>query len=311
MDTSPDSPPLLSPDEHGLVAIAKIRRVTWISIGVDLGLALLKFTLGSLAGSSAIIADGVHSLSDLGTSAGVLLGVNYWSAPADEEHPYGHSRIETLVTAGIGLMLVLAACLIAYDALAKMRRPATLVPPGKIAIVAAAVSIVVKEWLYRWTAKVGQRAKSPACIANAWHHRADALGSVPALIAVAVASINPRWAFVDHVGALVVSLFILRTAWTIIVPALADLTDRGASAQDVALLRAIVYGVEGVRTAHRLRTRRSGTSIFVDVHIEVDGGLTVRDGHHISEEVRHALLRSGPNVVDVVVHLEPDDYGMQ
>jgi cation diffusion facilitator family transporter len=310
MDTSSDTAPLLSPDERALVAIAKIRRVTWVSIAVDLGLALLKFALGSFAGSSAIIADAVHSLSDLGTSVGVLLGVRFWSAPADDTHPYGHSRIETLITAGIGLVLIVVACLIAYKALVDMRKP-HLEAPRKIAMVAAVVSIALKEWMYRWTAAVGRRAKSPACIANAWHHRSDALSSIPALAAVAVASLKPSWAFVDHVGALIVSLMILRAAWDIMASAMGDLADRGVSQHDVEFLRAIICGVDGVRSAHRLRTRRSGGGVFVDVHVEVDGDMSVRAGHLISEDVHHALLRRGPDVVDVVVHLEPDDYGLE
>ncbi|MBN1916886.1 MAG: cation transporter [Verrucomicrobia bacterium] len=282
----------------------RIRRVTWIGLLINVGLSGLKFVVGILGTSQAVVADAVHSLSDVSTDLAVLFGVKYWSAPPDAEHPYGHRRIEALITTAIGLALAGVAIGIAYHALTTVRQ-LHVRPPTWIALMGPLLSIVLKEWLYRWTVAVGRRARSSAVIANAWHHRSDALSSLPALAAVAFSLIDPEWAFVDHVGALVVSLFILNVSWNIVAPSLAELTDCGGTAQDRADIRRIVRAVPGVRGLHALRTRRVGAHLHVDLHIQVDPELTVRTGHGISEDVKHALLEQDPRILDVVVHLEP------
>ncbi len=261
--------------------------------------------LGIIGASQAVIADGVHSLSDLATDFAVLFGVKYWSAPPDENHPYGHHRIEALITTAIAILLAAAAVGIAWNALVTIREKhyrQTL----WIAMLAPALSIVCKEILYQWTVRIGRRTKSAALVANAWHHRSDALSSIPAVIAVGVAASAPRWAFIDHIGALIISIFILKVAWDIICPPLLELTDCGAAPGERELIGDIAGGVSGVREVHAIRTRKIGPNLQVDLHIAVDPQLSVRTGHDIAEKVKHRLIDQGPDVLDVVVHLEPD-----
>ena len=184
--------------------------------------------------------------------------------------------------------------------------------PGWIDCVAAVISIISKEALYRWTSAVGKEVKSAALSANAWHHRSDALSSIPAAISVAVAAISPSWAFVDHVGAVVVSLFIFQAALKIVRPAFAKLIDQGASADELQRIQSVARSVDGVAEAHDLRTRYiSCSSLAVDLHVLVDPCMSVRLGHGISEQVKRRILDECPDVVDVVVHLEPDENLVQ
>ncbi|UCF74188.1 MAG: cation transporter [Deltaproteobacteria bacterium] len=279
-------------------------RVTWIGLAGNVFLSGLKFIAGFLGSSQAVVADAVHSLSDMGTDLAVLLGVKFWSAPPDEDHPYGHRRIETIITVAIGVALALAALGIGYNALATIR-DIHLRQPGWIAIAGSAFAIVLKEVLYRWTVAVGRQVKSSAVIANAWHHRSDALSSVPVVIAVAIAVLNPKLAFIDHAGALVVSIFILKVSWDIISPSLSELADLGAPRKHRQKIRAIARGISGVKSVHAIRTRRLGSGLHVDLHILVDGEMTVRMGHEISRAVKSALIEKGPEILDAVVHLEP------
>jgi len=284
----------------------KIQTVTWTGLFVNLFLAGTKFVVGSLGSSQAVIADAVHSLSDMSTDFAVLFGVRFWSAPPDANHPYGHKRLEALITVIIGVILAVAALGLGYHALSTTR-DSHIKQTTWIAVLGPVLSIFLKEVLYRWTLTVGKQAKSSAVVANAWHHRSDALSSMPALIAVAASTINPEWAFIDHIGALIISLFILKVSWDILHPALAELTDHGASEKDRKAIYRIACQVEGVKGAHALRTRKFGSQLHVDLHVLVDPLMTVREGHLISEQVKTALMDRGPDIMDVVVHLEPDE----
>ena len=286
--------------------VAEVQRVTWVGLVANVLLAILKFVGGILGSSQAIVADAVHTLSDSSTDVAILIGVRYWSMPPDEDHPHGHRRIETVVTSAIALALVLVGAGLLYNALTTLRDPDAS-PPGWIAFAAGAVSIATKEALYRWTAVVGRRLRSSALTANAWHHRSDALSSVPALLAVGGAALSPNWVFLDHVGAVVVSLFILQAAWSIGRPALGQLIDTGAPEHDRERIKRIALAADGVKQVHALRTRYVGHGLHVDLHIQVDGGMSVRAGHDISRRVKRRLLDEGPDVLDVVVHLEPFD----
>ncbi|MFA5087721.1 MAG: cation diffusion facilitator family transporter [Candidatus Omnitrophota bacterium] len=284
--------------------IVQVREVTWAGLIINLALFGIKFSWGVLGFSQALVADAFHSLSDLSTDIAVLLGVQFWSKPADEDHPYGHKRIETMITAFIGFALLAVAMNIGYKALMSVR-DADIKQPGWIAFAGALVSVVVKEILYRWTVVVGKRVKSSAVIANAWHHRSDALSSIPVAIAVAAGALNPRWSFIDHVGAFVVSLFIFYAAGKIILDVLRELTDQGASKKIRARIETIALATGGVKSIHAVRTRRVGSDIYADLHVLVDGRMSVREGHDISEAVKRRLLEKGPQIADVVVHLEP------
>jgi cation diffusion facilitator family transporter len=284
--------------------IKKIRKITLVGIAANLFLASIKFIMGIIGSSQAVIADAVHSLSDLLTDFAVLLGVKYWSAPPDEDHPYGHLRIEALTTVVIGLALLMVAVGLAYNSINTIRED-HVKETYLIAIIGPLVSIIIKELLYRWTIHHGKRIKSTAVIANAWHHRSDALSSIPAVIAVAGASINPKWAYIDQIGALIISIFIIKVSWDIIYPSLLELTDKGASIKERKRIKEIALKVKGVKEAHAIRARRFGMNLQVDLHILVDPIISVRKGHDISEEVKKQLITMGPNILDVVVHLEP------
>lgn len=286
--------------------VAQIRKITWIGIVVNFGLAGLKFVVGYLGNSQAVIADAVHSLSDIATDFAVIFGVKIWSAPPDEDHPYGHRRFEALITAIIGIALAIVALELAYNSLISIRET-HVKQVAWVAISGPLLSVILKEILYRWTVIVGKRVKSAAVIANAWHHRSDSFSSVPALLAVAVAAVNPNWAFIDHIGALIISVFILKVSWDIISPSVAELSDRGASIKDRELIKQIALETEGVINVHAIRTRKFGSNIYVDLHVLVDPKMTVRSGHAISEEVKKDLITKGPKVLDVVIHLEPDE----
>jgi len=281
-----------------------VRKVTWIGLVINIGLSGLKFAAGYFGRSQALIADAIHSLTDTTTDLAVIAGSHYWSRPPDDCHPYGHRRLETLVTAFIGIMLVAAGIGIGWEAISTLHKKHAT-PPGSIAFYAAMASIVAKEILYRWTAAVGKKIKSSALAANAWHHRTDAISSVPVLIAVGAAMIFPSWSFLDHVGAVIVSIFILHAAIKIIWPAVSELIDAGAPEEIQKKIMEIAYSTTGVREVHAIRSRYISSSIQVDLHIVVDGNICVREGHTIADTVENNIIGSIPEVLDVVVHVDP------
>lgn len=285
--------------------IKQVRLAGWVGLVINLGLAAVKLAAGHLGHSQAVVADAIHSLSDTVTDVALILGVRYWSAPADERHPHGHRRFETLITVFIGLMVAAAAVGIGWDAIGSFGQPSH--PPSIIALAAALLSIGIKEALYHWTARVGKSTGSSALVANAWHHRTDALSSVPVAIAVSVAMLDHRLAVIDQIGALVVAVFVLHAAFRIIRPALDELVDAGAPTAHRKELERLALDVEGVRAAHALRTRYIGSELAVDVHVEVDANLSVADGFEIARRVKKDLLQGGPDVADVVVQIEPHE----
>ncbi len=288
---------------RGTVDAGRVRKVTFVGLLFNLFLTFLKAAGGILFRSQALLADAVHSLSDLATDLAVIFGVKYWSAPPDETHPYGHGRIETLVSAFIGLALVVVAVGLTCDAVTTLRG-GTEQRPELPAFLIAVISIVSKEWLFRWTRAEALRINSPAMEANAWHHRSDAFSSIPAAIAIALASFFPALRFVDPLGAILVSLFILHAAWKIVKPTLFELSDAGMVGKNQEI-RAAASAVPGVESVHAVRCRRAGTAVLADLHVMVDPEMSVRNGHALSHRVRRAILDAMPDVKDVVVHLEP------
>ena len=281
-----------------------VRKVTWIGLLTNIGLSGLKFAAGYFGRSQALIADAIHSLTDTTTDIAVIAGSHYWSRPPDENHPYGHRRLETLVTAFIGIMLVAAGIGIGWEAISTLHKKHAT-PPGWIAFYAAMASIVAKEILYRWTAAVGKKIKSPALAANAWHHRTDAISSIPVLIAVGGALIFPSWSFLDRVGAVIVSIFILHAALKIIWPAVSELIDAGAPEEIQKKIMEIARNTMGVREVHAIRSRYISSSIQIDLHIVVDGSISVQAGHTIADTVENNIIDGIPEVLEVVVHVDP------
>lgn len=284
--------------------IREVRKITLVGMIFNVILSLLKIIAGTIGNSQTIIADGIHSISDTFTDMILLIGVRYWSAPPDSNHPHGHRRIETMATVAIGLILVMVASGIAYNAIISINEE-DHTAPDLIALIAALVSIFVKEILYRWNLVVGNRLGSSSVIANAFHHRSDGISSIPAAIAVAGSMFFPQFYFLDNIGAIVVSIFIFQMAYKIMWPAAKELTDHGADLETCERIEAISLATDGVRSIHKCRTRFLGLGLQVDLHIQVDPLLSVQKGHDISRAVKQRLMDKVPVIHDVITHLEP------
>ncbi|MEN8162894.1 MAG: cation diffusion facilitator family transporter [Acidobacteriota bacterium] len=289
-------------------SIRTVQRATIVGLIANIILAVGKVGAGIIGSSAAVVADGLHSFTDLVTDLVLLVGTRLWAQPPDEDHPHGHRRIETLITAFIGFSLAAAGIGLGWNAFEHLQEPRSVVPTA-LALGAALVSVFSKEWLYQWTRGQASQADSPALMANAWHHRSDAFSSVPAVLAVGAAMVFPAYAWVDRLGALVVCVFILSAAWGIFHPALQQLVDAGAPADVRDRIGTMALEVEGVVAAHALRTRYIGPKVAVDLHVEVDGGLTVTQGFAIARAVKRHLLANGPSVGDVVIQVEPVKEG--
>ncbi len=288
--------------------IRRVRRATLAGLLLNILLALAKAAGGIVFSSQALVADATHSFSDLVTDLVVLLGVRYWSAPPDEEHPYGHGKIETMITAFIGIALGALAFELVHDAVNSLSSGTVRDVPGGFALVIALLSIVVKEGLFRWSRAEAERLNSPGLAANAWHHHSDAASSIPAAAAIALARLFPSVGYIDPLGAILVSAMIFHSAWKIMRPALLELSE-GGGADHAEQIRKTALAVAGVKSVHAVRARHIGSSIQADLHVRVDGTLTVAQGHAIAHEVKDDVLQSVPGVVDVIVHIEPAEDG--
>jgi cation diffusion facilitator family transporter len=282
---------------------SEIKKVTFAGLILNLLLSALKITAGFYGKSQAVIADGVHSISDCVTDIAVIVGSTYWTAPPDDTHPHGHRRIETAITVFIGIALVAVAVVLGWNAVTTFMDKDD--PPQLIAFFAAILSIVVKEMLFQWTVRKGKKIRSSAVIANAWHHRSDAISSIPASLAVIISIFMPGYNFIDNIGAIIVSIFIVHAAFKISWPALKELTDAGAGEQMCISIENIARSVRGVKDVHKCRTRYLGSGIQVDMHVLVDPLMSVREGHEISDAVKKELLDQVIDIIDVVIHLEP------
>jgi cation diffusion facilitator family transporter len=283
----------------------EVRKVTLIGSAVDFLLGVVKLLVGFLANSQALIADGMHSLSDLATDFLVLFAAKHAHREADTEHPYGHGRIETVATVVLGVALTLVAIGICVDAVRRMVEPDTLLHPGFMALVVAALSVVSKEAIYQYTVRLARRLRSNMLHANAWHSRSDAISSIIVVIGVGGAMAGFPW--LDAAGAIAVALMIAKIGWDLLWKSLQELIDTALEPEDVEEIRLKIMGVDGVRACHMLRTRRSGSDSLVDVHILVDPSLSVSEGHQIGERVRARLIGDVEHVADVTVHIDPED----
>lgn len=292
-------------DEQAEATVRVVRRVTVAGMAVNILVAALKGVGGVVWSSQALIADAVHSVSDLVTDLAVILGVRYWVAPADEEHPYGHGKIQALVTLFIAIALALVAWELGQHAVQTLI-DGTHQVPGLVATACALVSIFAKEALYHWTRRVARRVKSPALEANAWHHRSDAISSIPVALAVVIAHICPSLAWLDPTGAILVALFILYVSWEIAHPALQELIDAGIDDKSVQVV-AVAEKVPGVQAVHQARARRYGGAFQADLHVQVDSTLSIGEAHALGHDVKNALLSAGIDVSDAVIHVEPKD----
>ncbi|MEY6432726.1 cation diffusion facilitator family transporter [Thioalkalicoccus limnaeus] len=282
-----------------------ITRTSVVAGVANLFLGIFKIGAGIVGQSYALIVDGIHSLSDLLSDFVVwFVGRKATRAP-DLEHPYGHARYETVVTLVLGIALAVVAISITYDAVRRLFEPDTLLIPGVIALWAAALSILIKEALYWYTLKAGEKVGSTMLRANAWHHRTDAISSVVVLVGVAgsIAGLN----YLDAVSAILVALMIAKIAWDLVWEAIRELVDTGLSRERLAKVQDTIRAVPGVRDVHMLRTRKLGGQAAADVHVLVDPRLSVSEGHMISQIVEDRLKARIDEIIDVTVHIDPED----
>ena len=287
----------------------EIYRVTWIGFFVNLILSVGKLFAGLWGHSAAMVADAIHSASDFATDLVVLLFVRISSRPRDEDHDYGHGKYETLATliiglalAAVGVKLLWNGCLSIRDFL-HGRLPEQ---PGQIALWAALVSIVVKELLYRYTVRVGRRVDSPSVVANAWHHRSDALSSIGTLLGIGCAYFfGGVWRLADPVAAIIVALLILFVAGKLAKTGLDELLEKSLPHEEEAKILALIAADPAVSSPHNLRTRRVGQNISIEAHIRVDGGMTVADSHHLTVEIERRLREAYGEGTMVSIHVEP------
>ena len=281
------------------------RKVTIVGAAVNIVLSVIKMLAGWLGSSHALIADGIHSLSDLATDVVVLVAAKHGAKGADEEHPYGHGRIETLATVVLGAVLILVALGIGYDAVRRLFDPAHLLIPGFLALWAALISVLAKEVLYHYTVIVANKIRSNLLRANAWHHRSDAVSSI--VVVVGVIGSMAGLPYLDAVASVVVAVMVAKIGWDLAWHSAHELIDRGLEQEDIEVIREKIMEVDGVRAMHDLRTRRMGGNVFVDVDVLVDPSLTVSEGHRISQEVLKRLNNEIDEVIDVTVHVDPED----
>ncbi len=291
------------------VAERQVRRVTWWGFCGNILLAAFKVAAGWFGHSQAVVADGIHSITDTITDVAVILGSYYWARPADDSHPYGHKRLETTVSIFIGGVLFLAGAGIGWDAVTSVYKPHEK-HPGLIAFAAAAASIVIKEFLYQWNIRVGNRINSVSLTANAWHHRLDAFSSIPVLVAVGVALAYPQWHLLDHLAAFFVAILICYAAIRIILSGFRELVDQGAPTEVCEQIKQLVKDHPAARQVHNVRTRYAGNLLCVDLHVVVDSQMTVYEGHRVAEQIKQLLLHQGPEILDAEVHIEPEEAAL-
>ena len=287
----------------------EIYKVTLVGSAGNLALLVFKFVAGVLGHSAAMVADAVHSLSDFFTDLVVLLFVRVSARPQDESHDYGHGKFETLATLFIGLALVGAAIGIIVNGAVKFAgwlEGETLPVPGKLALWAALVSILVKEILYRYTVIRGRALDSQAVVANAWHHRSDALSSIGAAIGIGGAILlGERWAVLDPLASIVVGGMLMKVAWDLLKGSLGELTDQSLSAAEEQEIIDIITTTPDVTEPHNLRTRRIGNRVAIESHIRMDGSLRLEAAHEHASAIEQRLKeRFGPDTL-VTLHMEP------
>lgn len=284
-------------------------RVTIAGSIINILLLAFKFAAGILGHSAAMIADAIHSLTDFVTDAIVLIFVRLGSKPTDHDHDYGHGKYETLASAIIGVSLLVVGMMICYSGVTKTYHAMCGEPlqqPGFIALVAAVASVVLKEWAYRFTVRVGRRCHSEAVVANAWHHRSDALSSVGTTVGIGGAIIlGEKWAVLDPLTAIVVSFFIMKAAWSVLSKAVDELTDGSLPKETEDEIESIVSEDNEVSVVHNLCTRRIGNRIAIEMHVRMPGETSLYVAHHHATEIEKRLKQRFGADTHISIHLEP------
>lgn len=289
-----------NPMRHDMAA-----RSTWVSVVVNILLAAVQIVVGFFSHSQSLIADGMHSLSDLVCDFLVLVATHHSKDPADEGHPYGHGRVETAASFALGAILAATGGAIIVAAAMKLQNIDTLTPVAPMALWVAGIALAAKESLFRYMLHVGEKLRSPMLIANAWHARSDAASSL--VVALGIGGNLLGFVFADSVAAIIVGFMIVRMGIVFAWDAFQELIDAGLSIEEVDGIRQTLIDTPGVESLHELRTRRMAHRALVDAHILVNPRISVSEGHSIAERARERVLKSHLSVIDVLVHVDPED----
>lgn len=303
---------VITKKEEQTVADERVRAINRVTIKgsiINVVLLIFKFVAGIVGGSAAMIADAVHSLSDFLTDVVVVVFVRLGSKPEDRDHDFGHGKYETLATAAIGMALGVVGAMLCYggaDKIVDAMRGEALEQPGWIALAAALMSIALKEWAYRFTVSAGRRLDSPAVVANAWHHRSDALSSIGTAIGIGGAIIlGSRWAVLDPIAAVVVSVFIMRTAYTLVGQSMGELLEKSLPEDMERQIADIASEEPTVSAIHHLRTRRIGSHIAIEMHVRMPGALSLYEAHQHATAIEQRLRERFGEETYINLHVEP------
>ncbi len=287
----------------------QIYRITLVGSAGNALLVVFKFVAGIIGHSAAMVADAVHSLSDFITDIIVLVFVSISAKPQDSSHDYGHGKFETLATLFISLALVAAAIGIIVSGAKKLAawlNGADLEAPGSLALWAAVISILMKEWMFRFTARKGRELDSPALKANAWHHRSDALSSIGAAVGIGGAVLlGGRWTVLDPLASIVVGAMLVKVAWEIMRPSLGELTDESLPEKTEEEILEVFHSFSDISEPHNLRTRRIGNRVAIEAHIRMDGNMTLQRAHEITSKIEGELKKRFGSGTIVTLHMEP------
>jgi cation diffusion facilitator family transporter len=278
-------------------------RITVVGIFVNILLLAVKLAVGAITGSAGLVADGIHSGSDMATDLAVLGGMHVARRKPDSEHPYGHGRFETMAGGVVAGALILVGLYIAWDGMIALYRGIHSFP-GPWIIGVAGLSILLKEWLYRRTVSVARAVGSSALHANAWHHRSDALSSI-AVMAGGIGALA-GWGHADEVAAVIVGLMVVTAGGKTMMRVFHEISEGGLSSAELATIEDAIRSVPGVKEWHQLRGRMVGREMFIDVHVLVDPTLVVVESHRISMDVEEAIHQANTRPINVIVHIEPD-----
>ena len=284
--------------------IQKAIQATYLSIVGNFVLAVAKGITGVLGNSYALVADAIESMTDVFSSALVLFGLKYSTRPADTNHPYGHGRAETLVTFLVVGFLLISATIIAYESIINIQTPHEV--PEKFTLIVLAAIILIKEGFYQVVSRKGKETNSSSLQADAWHHRSDALTSLMAFIGISIAiCMGPGYETADDWAALIASFFIVYNAYLIFRPALGEILDEHVYDDLVEEIREIAGKVKGVEGTEKCFVRKTGMTYLVDLHLMVNGNLSVTEGHEISHAAKDALMEQLPELANILIHIEP------
>lgn len=278
-------------------------RVSVITIFMNLILSLIKFIIGFAAHSQALISDAVHSASDVVSTIAVIFGINLASKKSDRDHPYGHERIECIFSIILSMLLFATGVGIGISAIKTIINGTEIEIPGKAALAAAFISIVVKEWMYHYTKHAAKKINSSSMMADAWHHRSDALSSVGSLIGIGGAILG--YPIFEPAASIVICVFIVKASYDIFMEAVNSLVDSSCSDEEIEQMRNVISSVEGVKSIDLLMTRRFGSKVYVDVEISEDGSITLFDAHKTAEAVHDSIEKNFKNVKHCMVHVNP------